>query len=119
MAFQSLQDYNEQKYGDWFVLLAENGIRTDIINVGTYWYDNPKTKTNGEFDVAIETIDGFDIYEVKFLSSPMTDDLIKEETRKIRSINGINVSSIGFVSSSGFEHPAENCISGEDIFSIK
>ena len=104
---------------DWFVLLAENGIRTDIINVGTYWYDNLKTKTNGEFDVAIETIDGFDIYEVKFLSSPMIDDLIKEETRKIRSINGINVSSIGFVSSSGFEHPVENCISGEDIFTIR
>lgn len=30
MAFQSLQDYNEQKYGDWFVLL-DDGDSADVV----------------------------------------------------------------------------------------
>ena len=39
----------------------------DIVQIGTYWYDSKDTKTNGEFDIALETLDGYEIYEAKIL----------------------------------------------------
>ena len=106
----------EEMARDWFTILAENGIRNDIFAVGTYWYDNPKTKQNGELDVAIETLSGYEIYEVKYLSSPMREKLISEETAKIRNDIGIPIASFGFISSSGFEKNGDMRISGERLF---
>ena len=102
----------------WFSIITENEIRKDIISIGTYWYDNPKTKTNGEFDVALETIDGYEIYEVKYLDSPMKDSLIEEETRKIKQITGLNITKLGFISSSGFEHAGDNRIPADALFDM-
>ena len=101
----------------WFWHIAEKNIRKDIVAVGTYWYDNPVAKTKGEFDVALETLDGYEIYETKFLQSPMSNALIEEESRKIRSIAGIKITSFGFISSSGFETPGERRIAGDELFS--
>lgn len=102
----------------YFEILMENGIRNDIICVGSYWYDDSKNKTNGEFDVAIETIDGFEIYEVKFLNTPMSDDLIKEETMKMSHITDMNVKRIGFISSSGFVNQGDLRLSADDIYNV-
>ena len=102
----------------WFLIQAGKGIRDDIISIGTYWYDDKNTKSNGEFDVAIETLDGYEIYEAKFLSHPMKEALIKEETSKIRKIAGLQISAIGFISSSGFESPGGKRISGEELYSL-
>ncbi len=102
----------------WFLIQAEKGIRDDIISVGTYWYDDKELKKNGEFDVALETIEGYEIYEAKFLSSPMPDSLIAEEVAKTRRIPGLGIEAIGFISSSGFEHPAEGRIAGSDLYAI-
>ena len=116
-SFDTFVSYRfEEIAREWFIMQAENGIRTDILNAGTYWYDNPAQKTNGEFDVALETLDGYEIYEAKYLSAPMKDDLIAEETRKIRQIAGLNIVSIGFISSSGFETPGRNRISAEEMY---
>ena len=102
----------------WFLIQVEREIRNDIINIGTYWYDDAKTKTNGEFDVALETLEGYEIYEVKYLTSTMKEELVKEEMDKIMRIEGIKISSIGFVSSSGFEIPGEKRISGEELYNL-
>ena len=102
----------------WFLIQAGKGIRDDIISIGTYWYDDKNTKSNGEFDVAIETLDGYEIYEAKFLSHPMKEALIKEETSKIRKIAGLQISAIGFISSSGFERPGGKRISGQELYSL-
>ena len=102
----------------WFLIQVERGIRKDIINIGTYWYDDVRAKINGEFDVALETLDGYEIYEVKYLTSPMKEDLVKEEITKIMGIEGIKISSIGFVSSSGFEQPGEKRITGEELYRL-
>ena len=102
----------------WFLIQTGKGIRDDIISIGTYWYDDKNTKSNGEFDVAIETLDGYEIYEAKFLSHPMKEALIKEETSKIRKIAGLQISAIGFISSSGFESPGGKRISGEELYSL-
>lgn len=32
-------------------------------NISSYYYDNPKERTNGEFDVALEYDDAVAIYE--------------------------------------------------------
>ncbi len=102
----------------YFSVLSEKGYRDDIVCVGTYWYDDPKTKTNGEFNVALETLDGYEIYEVKYLSSPMTEALIEEEQRKVQSLGGMDVRRIGFISSSGFEKNGKNRLSGNDLYAL-
>ena len=108
----------EEMARQWFSIQMEKGLRSDIISVGTYWYDDKAAKRSGEFDVALETLRGYEIYEVKFLSSPMKEDLIMEEAEKIRRIAGLQISSFGFISSSGFEEPGPMRISGEDLFAF-
>ena len=45
----------------------------DIEDYGSYWYDDPKTKSNGEFDCVIKrTGDLYDFYECKYFDRPMT-----------------------------------------------
>ncbi len=76
---------------------------SDILDIGTYWYDDPKTKTNGEFDCAVQYTDSsYGILEAKYLSHPMTESLRDEEMEKMRKIKGLNISRLGFISSSGF-----------------
>ena len=111
-------DLFEEMARQWFSIQMEKGLRSDIISVGTYWYDDKAAKRSGEFDVALETLRGYEIYEVKFLSSPMKEDLIMEEAEKIRRIAGLQISSFGFISSSGFEEPGPMRISGEDLFAF-
>ena len=108
----------EEMARQWFSIQMEKGLRSDIISVGTYWYDDKAAKRSGEFDVALDTLGGYEIYEVKFLSSPMKEDLIMEETEKIRQIASLQISSFGFISSSGFEEPGAMRISGDDLFAF-
>ena len=94
--------------------------RHDVISIGSYWYDNKETKRNGEFDIALETIDGYEVYEAKYYEKPMTLDAIKEEIGKALKIEGIRLNDFGIVSSSGFENidfPIKT-ISGIDLYSL-
>ena len=92
-----------------------------VEDIGTYWYDNPKTRSNGEFDSAIKLVDGtYEIWEVKLLSNPMDYEMYEEERRKILGIKEIPVSKIGFVSSSGYDFNTEELpdkfLTAEDIY---
>lgn len=74
-----------------------------VLNIGTYYYDDSKTKTNGEFDVVLQRKSAYDIYEVKYLAAPMSQKQIQEEISQISKIKGIKVGEIGFISINGFE----------------
>lgn len=99
----------------WFSMQASCGIRPDIMRTGTYWYNDKKRKMNGEFDVALETNHGYEIYECKFLSSPMPLSLVKEELDKVRSVDSLDIVKVGFVSSSGFE----SIVDGAELFTAE
>lgn len=69
--------------------------------IGTYWYDDPETHTNGEFDVVTEDPLGYVFYEAKFRSTPMTEQMIQEEKKQVRR-TGLRCHRYGFISRSGF-----------------
>ena len=102
----------------WFALLSESGKRPDILNIGTYWYDDRKNKRNGEFDVALKTTAGYEIYECKFLERKAPLSLILAEKKKAVSINALAITRFGIISSSGFEEDSDEAvlISGEELY---
>ena len=56
------------------------GEYPDIEDFGSYWYDDPKTKTNGEFDCVLKRDgDRYDFYECKYFDRPMTLEECKQE----------------------------------------
>lgn len=94
--------------------------RQDIISIGSYWYDNKVDKKNGEFDIALETITGYEIYEAKYYEKPITLDVVKEELDKALKIEGTSLNDFGIVSASGFENiklPIKT-ISGPDLYAV-
>ncbi len=103
----------------YFSLQAQNGKLKGVFNIGTYYYDDAKAKTNGEFDVALQRRDEtYDIYEVKYLSSPMSEKQMQMEVEQVKHLKGLSVGSIGFISVNGFENSNSpyHCISGDDLY---
>lgn len=104
----------------YFHRMSGKGNFIDIEDYGTYWYDDPDTKTNGEFDCVIKCRgEKYDFYECKYYASAMTYDECMKERRQLEDIKGIDVSSVGFVSSAGFDFQSSDfiLISGEDLYS--
>ncbi len=91
---------------------------TNVLDIGTYWYDDAVNHRNSEFDCVVKFSNHYTVYEVKFYTSPMSADEIEEEAIKIRSIKGLSPVSIGFVCSSGFEARPEGYefLTAEDIY---
>ncbi len=108
----------EQLCRDYFSLQAQAGKLKGVTNIGSYYYDDSVTKTNGEFDVALQRKDAYDIFEVKYHAGIMLKKEMEKEAEKIRAIKGINVGQIGFVSVMGFEEYENNymCISGRELY---
>lgn len=79
----------------------EKDINNPFYQIGTYWYDDPKNKTNGQFDIV--TIDkiGNIFYEVKYQNKPLNDSTIEEEIKQLNNLN-LSYYNLGFVSKSGF-----------------
>ncbi len=69
--------------------------------IGKYYYDDPKTRTNGEFDIVTHDSKGYIFYEVKFRSQPVSGDLISEEIEQVSNC-GLQCYKYGFISRSGF-----------------
>ena len=101
---------------------VKNGKINDIYNIGSYYYDDSVNKKNGEFDVALETKDGFHIIEAKFYKDKIKKSLVDKEIKQIMDIKEINVTKIGFASINGFEEDIKNIsymIDGDDIYNIE
>lgn len=93
---------------------------TSVLDIGTYWYDDAQTKSNGEFDCVIRFKDHYAVYEVKHYSTPMTLAEIEAEADKIRRIRELSPVEIGFVCSSGFESRPEgyDYITADDMYAV-
>ena len=88
----------------YFHRMAVLGKYPDIEDFGSYWYDDPVNKTNGEFDCVIRrTGDRFDFYECKYFDRAMTLKECEQEKEQIGQIQGIEVTGIGFVCAGGFD----------------
>lgn len=101
-----------------FSLQVKEGKRKGIFRIGTYYYDDSATKTNGEFDVVLQRKADYDIYEVKYYSKPLSLKEMQAEEEQIRNIKGLAVGNIGFISANGFEEvPYEyDCICGDELY---
>ena len=78
--------------------------------LGKYYYDDPKTHTNGEFDIVTEDPSGYIFYEAKFRKEPLSLAMIHEEIQQVQA-TGLNCYKYGFFSRSGFRcEPSDNMI---------
>ena len=102
----------------FFSLQVKEGNRKGIFRIGTYYYDDSATKTNGEFDIVLQRKDNFDIYEVKYYSKPLSLKEMQAEEDQIMNIEELAVGNIGFISVRGFEEVSSeyDCISGEELY---
>lgn len=102
----------------YFSLQVKEGKRKDILNIGTYYYDDLVRKRNGEFDVALQKKDGYELYEVKYLTSPLTEKAMREEELQVKAIQGMDIVRMGFVSIGGFETRSSEfeCIDGQALY---
>lgn len=109
---ESLNTYVSHRFEDicrsYLSLQVKKGILKGIRNIGTYYYDDSVNKVNGEFDVALETKDGFNIYEVKYLKNQLNLSTLKKEYNQIQNIKGIKVNHIGFISINGFDFNSDD-----------
>ena len=69
--------------------------------IGKYWYDDPGSKTNGEFDVVTQDPKGYIFYEVKFRKGAITDSVIRTEIEQVEKTK-LRPYQYGFFSRSGF-----------------
>ena len=103
----------------YFMILIKDGKLKNVKNIGTYYYDDPIEKSNGEFDVAVEETNGFKIYEAKYLKEALSRKNIFKEIEQINLIKQIQINGIGFVSINGFEDEKIDgieLIDGDDIY---
>ncbi|MCR5789039.1 MAG: ATP-binding protein [Lachnospiraceae bacterium] len=76
-------------------------IRPVIEKIGKYYYDNPKTRTNGEFDVVSLDEKGYVFYEVKFRKKRTSREVIEAEINQVRA-TGLNCYKYVFFGRAGF-----------------
>lgn len=103
---------------DYFSLQVRSGKLKGVRNIGSYYYDDPVHRKNGEFDVALELADGYAIYEAKYYAQPMTLDEIHREVRQVANIKELVVKQLGFIAINGFveQEKPYTYLDGNDIF---
>lgn len=103
---------------DYFSHQVRSGKMKRVRNIGSYYYDDPAHRKNGEFDVALEFADGYEIYEAKYYAQPMTLDEIHREVQQVEAIKELTVKQIGFIAINGFAEREEPYLylDGNDIF---
>ncbi len=85
----------------------EGKIDPLILDIGSYWYDDPKEHKNGQFDLVTKTEKGYIVYEVKFTNSKIDNHIVKEELDRVANTK-LNPINLGFISKSGFNITNDN-----------
>lgn len=103
---------------DYFSLQVRSGKLKGVRNIGSYYYDDPVHRKNGEFDVALELADGYAIYEAKYYAQPMTLDEIHREAQQVANIKELAVKQLGFIAINGFveQEKPYTYLDGNDLF---
>jgi len=91
----------------YFSALARMGKKSDLLDIGSYWYDDKKNKTNGQFDCVLKDKDGYCFYEVKYYKNPMDIEECKKEEEQIKAVSEIEPKRIGFVCNAGFSFKSD------------
>ena len=118
---KSIKDFVSRRFEcvcrQYFVNLVKKGYRNDIFAVGSYWYDDKVNRRNGEFDVALKTEEGYEIYDAKFVKVPFSEYEAEKERKQIASL-ALSVIRWGIISASGFEKKNDSYVqlSLEDLF---
>lgn len=123
---KALEDFISRRFEEivlqYFHRMSGKGKFMEVEDYGTYWYDDPATKTNGEFDCVIKRTGNFyDFYECKSYTKPMSLTECNKEREQLLNIKGIEVARTGFVSSSGFDFTDTKdyiLISGDDLYQL-
>lgn len=80
----------------------EKEIEPILYKIGKYYYDDPKNRVNGEFDVVTLNRNGYDFYEVKFTKEPINDEIVNKKKYQLEQL-GLCYNKLGFFSKSGFD----------------
>ncbi len=106
----------------YFHRAAGTGDYRDVTDFGTYWYDDPVGRTNGEFDCVLRRSgDRYDFYECKYYDRRMTLEECRREEMQVRSQPGLSVSRVGFACTGGFDFEDEGSyalLTGEMLYQI-
>ena len=103
----------------YFERQVQNGQLKRVYDIGTFWYDDPETKTSGEFDCVRKKKNAYDFYECKFFRNPMTEAECRVEAVQVEKLGmRIPVGKTGFVCSAGFNYSSEEyeLLAGDDLF---
>ena len=76
-------------------------IQPVIEDIGKYYYDDPKSHTNGEFDLVTRDEKGYIFYEAKFKNKPLQQKDVEEEIAQVKATS-LDCYRFGFISRSGF-----------------
>lgn len=106
---------------DYFSLQVRSGKLKGVRNIGSYYYDDPVHRKNGEFDVALELADGYAIYEAKYYAQPMTLDEVHHEVQQVEGIKELAVKQLGFIAINGFAEQEKPYIylDGNDLLRMR
>ena len=87
----------------FLIRMNRNGLMEEPFDqIGRYYYDDPETKTNGEFDIVTHDDKGYIFYEVKFRTKPLDKTTIETEIDQVKRTI-LDCYKYGFISRSGFE----------------
>lgn len=98
-----------------------NKLNNVILNIGTYFFDDPKNKINREFDVVTLDKNGYIAYECKYTNEKISNLIILEEINQTDNLE-INFYKLGFISKSGFKVDVDKnkyiCYSLKDFYNF-
>jgi len=77
------------------------GLMDPVIEkIGKYYYDDPKNRINGEFDIVTEDEKGYVFYEVKFKANELSQAEVKKEIEQVR-LTGLDCYKYVFITRAG------------------
>ena len=102
----------------YFRRRARAGTLPGVLDFGSYWYDDPRARSNGEFDCVLARRGSMDFFECKRFDRAMTREECQAEERQVREVPGANVGAVGFVCTGGFDFDSADyqLVSGDDLF---
>lgn len=104
----------------YLILRNKLGLNNPIFSqIGTYYYDDPINKKNGQFDVVTIDNNGYIFYEVKFINDLVGDTILKEEINQLKDLN-INYYKLGFISKNGstLDKDKYNLFNIDDLYNL-
>lgn len=109
----------EEIVRNYYSLLSRNGTLKGVKNIGTYYYDDSKNKTNGEFEVVIEFNNSIKVIEVKYYKNKLTRKEMEKEISQIKNLKTNFKIESAFVATSGYEDSPYECLDIHSLYDEK